>query len=55
MEYNLLKDFIYLNLERGKGREKERERKINVREKHRLVAFHMCLDQRLNLHPRHVP
>ena len=26
----LLKDFIYLFLERGEGREKERERNINV-------------------------
>ena len=29
-----LKDFIYLFLERGEGREEERERNINVREKH---------------------
>ena len=28
------KDFIYLFLERGEGREKERERNIDVREKH---------------------
>ena len=35
--------FIYLNLfsERGKGREKERERNIDVRETHHLVASHM--------------
>ena len=34
-------DFIYLFLERGEGREKERERNIDVPEKHRLVASHM--------------
>ena len=28
--FNLFKDFIYLFLERGEGREKERERNINV-------------------------
>ena len=27
-----LKDFVYLFLERGEGREKERERNVNVRE-----------------------
>ena len=37
--YNFSKDFIYLFLERGEGREKERERNIDVREKHQLVAF----------------
>ena len=30
----IFKDFIYLFLERGEGREKERERNIDVREKH---------------------
>ena len=35
-----LKDFIYLFLERGEGREEERERNINVREKHWSVASH---------------
>ena len=40
-------DFIILNilliyfLERGEGRKKERERNINVKEKHQLVASHM--------------
>ena len=29
-----LKDFIYLFLERKEGREKERKRNIDVREKH---------------------
>ena len=32
--YSFLKDFIYLFLERGEGR--ERERNIDVREKHQL-------------------
>ena len=32
------KDYIYLLLERGEGREKERERNIIDQEKHRLVA-----------------
>ena len=32
------KDFIYLLLERGGGREKDRERNIDVRELHRSVA-----------------
>ena len=34
------KDFIYLFLERGEGREKEREKNIIVQEKHSLVASH---------------
>ena len=57
------KNFIYLFLERGEGREKERERSINVGEIHQLVAFHMpptgnlahnpgmCPDQELNQRP----
>lgn len=43
---------------RGEGgkRERERERKkINVTEKHRLVAFHMLTDWGSNPHPRYVP
>ena len=41
-----LKDFFLLRfylfiLKRGEDREKERERNINVREKHRLAASHM--------------
>ena len=36
--YSFFKDFIYLFSERGGGREKERERKTNVREKHQLAA-----------------
>ena len=35
------KDFIYLFLERGEGREKDRERNIDVQEKHQLVDSHM--------------
>ena len=35
------KDFISLFLDRGKRREKEKERNIDVREKHQLVASHM--------------
>ena len=42
---------------------REREKNIDVREKHQLVVScthlecgdHMCLDQGLNLQPRHVP
>ena len=30
----IFKDFIYLFLEKGEGREKERERSLEVREKH---------------------
>ena len=48
---DFFKDFIYLLLERGGGREKERERNINVREKYRLVASHMRPDQQLNRQP----
>ena len=32
-------------------RERERERNIDVREKHRLVAFHICPDWESNLQP----
>ena len=35
---SFFKDFIYLFLERGEGRKKVRERSINVRKKHPLVA-----------------
>ena len=44
-----------LILERGKGRERERERNSNVREKHRLVAFHICPDLGPDPQPRYVP
>ena len=39
LPFYFLKDFIYLLLERGKGKKKERERNKDVRGKHRLVAF----------------
>ena len=42
-------------LARGEGRQKEREREIDVREKHRLVVSGTCPNQGLNLQPRHVP
>ena len=32
--------FIYLHLETGEGKEKRKERNINVQEKHRSVASH---------------
>ena len=37
----------------GAGR--ERERNIDVREKHQLGASHMCPDLGLNPKPRYVP
>ena len=39
--FYFFKGFIYLFLERGEGREKERERNIDVQEIHWSVAFHM--------------
>ena len=42
-------------LETEEGREKERARNINAREKYRSVASCMCPDWGLNLQPRHVP
>ena len=43
---SFFKDFVYVCmyvciLERGEGREKERERNIHMREKHQSVASHM--------------
>ena len=35
------RDFIYLFSERGEGREKEKEKNIDVQEKHQLLASHM--------------
>ena len=46
---------FYLFLERGEGREKKRERNMDVREKHWLVASYTSADQGPNLQPRHVP
>ena len=40
MDINFLKDFVHLFLERGKGREKERERNVDVRENYQSVASH---------------
>ena len=51
----LFKDVIYLFLERGEGRKKERERNIDVREKHRWVTSCMCPDWGPNPQPGHVP
>ena len=41
--------------ERGKGREGERKRTIDVREKRGSVASHTCPDWEPNLQPRYVP
>ena len=45
------KDFYSLILGRGERRDKERERNIDVREKHESVASHMCPDQVLGMCP----
>ena len=45
------KDFIYLFLERRKGREKESEINMGVWEKHPSVASHMLPARDLALHP----
>ena len=38
-----------------RGRGKKRKKTINTREKHWLVTSYTCLDQGLNLQPRHTP
>ena len=38
MNLYIFKDFLYLFLERGEEREKERKRNIDVREKHQLAV-----------------
>ena len=54
--YFSVKDlFIYLLVERGGRREKERERNIHVQEKHRLAASCTPPTGDLALQPRHVP
>ena len=45
----------YLFIFREKGREKERERNIDVREKHQSVASRLCTDQGLNPQAGYVP
>ena len=50
----LLKRF-YLFLEKGKGREQEKDRNINVREKHQSVDSRKWPDQELNPKLRYVP
>ena len=40
--------------EKERERERERERNIYLREKHRLVDYHMCPDQGLNPQTRYV-
>ena len=48
--------FIYVFIwEIGEGKEKERARHINVREKHQSLDFHTCPDGALNQQPEHVP
>ena len=56
-EYGFLwgRDSFHLYLEKRKRREKMRERNIDVREKHWLVACWTCSDRGLNPQPRHVP
>ena len=61
--FYFLNDFIYLFLERGEGRKKEKERNIPMQEKQWSVASHMlstgdlahnpgmCPDQELNQWP----
>ena len=44
---------IFLFREREEGGEKERN--INVKEKHQLVVYHMRPDQGLNPQPRYAP
>ena len=43
MGKNIFKDFIYLFLGRGEGRENDRERNIDVWEKHQFIAS--CMPQ----------
>ena len=50
----LFKDFTYLFLERGEGRDTDRWRDIDVREKHGSVDSCMRLDWGPNPQPRHV-
>ena len=49
------KGFIYLLLERGEGKEKERRRNIDLQEKYQLVASCVPPIKGLGLQPRHGP
>ena len=51
LEIFFFKDFYSLILGRWERRDKERERNIDVREKHESVASHMCPDQVLGMCP----
>ena len=51
----VLKDFIYLFLEQGERREKERERNIDVRGRHGSVASSTHPNWGPNPQPRHAP
>ena len=55
INYCCFKKIFYLFLETGGGREKERKRNTDVREKHWSVASLLCTDQGLSLQPRCVP
>ena len=48
-------DFIYLFSERREGREKDKERNIDVREKHQSIASPMYPNQGPNPQPMPVP
>ena len=45
---------MFIDLKRGEGREKRRDRNINVREKHQSVASCTHLGEGLNLQPQHI-
>ena len=49
------KHFTYLFLERGEGREKERKRNFDVKEKHQSSASSVYSDLGPSPQPRHVP
>ena len=50
-----LKDFIYLFLDRREGGQKQRERNMDVREKHQSVASCTCPDLGLGWQPWQEP
>ena len=52
---DFFKDFIYLFLERGEGKEKEGARKIDVQEKQPSVASHTPPTRDLALKPSVCP